>query len=935
MESINPDEIERRDFLKLMGASLALGGLNACTRMPAEKIIPYLEQPAELTPGKPLYYASSFTLGGYAKGVLVESHEARPTKIEGNPLHSASLGSTDIFMQAAVLSLYDPERSKRVVHLGSNSDWRAFESEIRKRRELWKKSGGSGLRVLTETVTSPTFGKELRKFLKSFPEAKWHQYEPLNQSLVRRAAELAFSRDLRALYFFENAEVVLSLDGDFLGPGPAQQHYARTFTASRRPENGLKPNRLYVAESNLSLTGAVAEHRIAMRPSEILPFALDIAALLGVAGVPAARKSNYRAEARSIAADLRAHRGKSLVVSGCGAQPELQALAFVLNEHLANRNHTIRYIEPSEEQPVDQFQSLEALVADMRAGQVESVFFLEANPVFNAPANLGFAPLLEKVPFRVRLGAYEDETSFLCHWHLPAAHFLESWGDARAFDGTVSIQQPLVAPFHEGRSDLEFLAALNGNFGLNGYQILKSAWASHSDFNSAIHDGLIKGTALPFQVPKLRTNWLKSIKTHESQEYEVTFIADPTIWDGRFSNNSWLQELPKPITQLTWDNATLVGPRTAEKLELGNGDIIRLKKGNQEIEAPVFVLPGHAEKTLTLFFGYGRTRAGQIGNGRGYDAYQLQNSVSPYWTDQITIEKTKKQMALAETQIHHTMEDRDMVIYATHKEFAEKGEDIIPKKNREEHPSLFPEYQNPVEAWAMVIDLNVCIGCKVCTIACQAENNIPVVGKEQVLNSRHMQWIRVDRYLEGDPKNLKTLFQPVPCMHCEKAPCEYVCPTVATNHSSDGLNQMVYNRCVGTRYCANNCPYKVRRFNFFAYAKLDPQFSELMKNPDVTIRSRGVIEKCTYCVQRIQEARIEAEKEDRPLRDGDVVTACQAACPTGAIVFGNKNDRRSQVSSLRASKRNYSLLAELGTKPRTTYLARLENPNLDFRKGGA
>ena len=944
--------MSRRFFLKnTMGASLALAGLGACTRMPAEKMIPYLEEPSGLTPGVPAFYASTFLLGGYGKGVVVESHEARPTKIEGNKLHPGSLGATDVFMQASVLSLYDPDRSKAVMHLGAASDWSAFEAALAAQRKAWQRSGGEGVRILTETVTSPALGEGLRRFLGKFPKAKWHQYEPLNQSMVRRGAELAFGRDFRPIYHFEKAEVVVSFAGDFLGPGAAQLPYARAFMARRRPEQKAGeagPNRLYAIESNLTITGACADHRIVARPSEVFAFALAVARELGLRGMSrevlaGAEKlsDSLLTSARLIAAELRSHPSRCLVVAGEREEPELQALAFAMNEFLRNRGRTVHYIDPPEVSPVDQFRSLRELVDDMSAGKTSALFILGGNPAYCSPRDLGFGAALEKVPFRARLGLYEDETSLRCHWHLPETHFLEAWGDARAFDGTVGIQQPLLMPLYDGKSALEVVAQLGGEAGLSGFQLLRSRWARQRSwkagfearFTAAVRDGVIANTAFAAKQPRLTTEWLKSLRWPEAQGFEAVLAPDPTLWDGAFANNAWLQELPKPITQLTWDNVALLGAATAKKLGLEDGDVVRFKNGDYSVEAPIYVLTGHAEQATTLFFGYGRSRAGHVADSRGYNAYALQKSSSPFRSAGISLEKTAEKMALATTQTHHKMEGRELVVRGTFAGFERNAEALVPSGLRNPQPSLIPAIEYAGEAWAMVIDLSVCIGCKACMIACQAENNIPVVGKDQVLASRELHWIRVDSYFEGDPNNPKTFFQPVPCMHCERAPCEYVCPTAATNHSSDGLNQMVYNRCVGTRYCSNNCPYKVRRFNFFAYAEESGATPALSRNPDVTVRSRGVMEKCTYCVQRIQEARIDAEKEGRPLRDGEVVTACQAACPTSAIVFGDKNDKASQVRKLRESKRNYSLLAELGTQPRTTYLAKLENPNPAFAHG--
>jgi molybdopterin-containing oxidoreductase family iron-sulfur binding subunit len=932
--------LSRRSFLQLMGASVALAGITACTKMPPEKIIPYVVAPENLVPGLPQTYASTLTFSGYAKGVWIQSHEGRPTKIEGNPLHPASLGTSDLFMQAELLQLYDPERSKSVLHLGEVSTWDSFLSQMQREFSNWESNAGAGVRILTETVTSPTLLADIDAFLKRYPNAQWHSYDPAHRDSLYEATLQSFGRELQPVYDFSKPAVVLSLDSDFLGPGPAQQAYARGFM-SRRGPGGIS-NRLYVIESTLTLTGAKADHRMAARAGQLPSLALALAHEIGLPGLPKANglSTDQQSWIREAAKDLRSHAGASLVVAGERQSPALQSIAFAINDHLKNFGSSLSWIVPPAPESTHQLRSLNALTQDMAQGKVTALLILSANPVYQAPGSLSFGDALKKVPLRIRSGLYHDETSYLCHWHLPESHPLEAWGDARAFDGTVSFQQPLISPLYDTRSGSEIFSLLLNQPGRTGYQALKQFWAGRLDgvsFESCIHDGILKGSASPHVQTKLSPRWKEPISNALAQnsqnQLEAVIRPDPTVWDGRYTNNAWLQELPKPLLQLTWDNAVLISPETALRLQLSDEDEVELSAEGKSIRGAILRVPGHPNDTLTLTLGYGRNRAGRVGNDRGYNAYEIQNHQSPYYLPKLTLKKTGHKYPLATIHDHQTMAGREIVVRADLTEFQTQGEKIVPEKSRHvNHPSLIPEYSYNENAWAMVINLTTCIGCKACTIACQAENNIPVVGKEQVRNGREMHWIRVDRYFEGKPSTPRIYFQPVPCMHCEKAPCEYVCPTAATVHSSDGLNQMVYNRCVGTRYCSNNCPYKVRRFNFFQYADTKSKSLQLMYNPDVTVRSRGVMEKCTYCIQRIQEVRITAEKENRPIRDGEIVTACSQACPTEAIVFGDKNDKNSRVAKLRENKAHYFLLAELGTQPRTTYLASIRNPNLALQE---
>jgi MoCo/4Fe-4S cofactor protein with predicted Tat translocation signal len=963
------DRVSRRDFLKLMGASLALAGLTGCGRAAPqdEKIVPYVNQPEEIIPGRPLFFATAFPMGGVGTGVLVESHEGRPTKIEGNPNHPASLGATDAFTQASILTLYDPDRSQVVKNAGRISTWSAFLTAVNDDLEGERVVGGGGLRILTETITSPALANQLRQLLAKFPSAKWHQYEPVNRDNVHAGDRQAFGADVNTIYRFENAEVILSLDADFLFSGPANVRYAREFAGKRRvrqSKNGM--NRLYAIEATPSITGSMADHRIALRPSEIPNFAAAIAAKVGLS-VQSTTDPQRSPWIDALVRDLQKHRVASVVIAGDQQPPAVHALAHAMNQGLDNVGKTVVYTDPIEANPADQLASLRELVKDMEAGAVRILFMLGGNPVFTAPVDLGFAEQLAKVPLRVHSGLYEDETSAYCHWHIPETHYLESWSDIRAYDGTVTILQPLIAPLYSGKSSHEILAALLGRSGEISYDTVRNYWKGQKiagDFEiawrRALHDGVVAGTTFQAKAVKLKASaseTRKSIPGNSQPEtpnpeakpgnsMEISFRPDPTLFDGRFANNGWLQELPKPLTKLTWDNAALISPKTAQRLGLTyqvgttggeHGrvftDVIELRYEGRTLRAPAWIVPGHADECVTLHFGYGRTRAGKVGNGAGFNAYAIRTANAPTFGTGVEIRNLGTRYTLACTQFHHSMEGRDLVRAATLVEYRKNPDFARGEQHHESEGSLYPGFKSEGHAWGMSIDVNACIGCNACVVACQAENNIAVVGKTEVTHGREMHWLRIDRYYKGSPENPQTYHQPVPCMHCENAPCELVCPVGATSHSHEGLNDMVYNRCVGTRYCSNNCPYKVRRFNFFQYADFETPSLKPLRNPNVTVRSRGVMEKCTYCVQRINAAKIAAEKENRQVRDGEILTACQAACPTEAIIFGDINNRDSAVAKLKADSLNYGLLTELNTKPRTTYLAKLKNPNPEIETG--
>ena len=934
------DSHGRRNFLKLMGASLALAGLTACTRQPEEKIMPYVRAPEEVIPGRPLFYATAMPLSGVGTGLLVESHMGRPTKVEGNPEHPASLGAADAISQASVLTLYDPDRSRTLKSIGEIRTWSSFLGEFRSAISAQKLKKGNGLRILTETITSPTIAAQIRAVQEAFPEAKWHQWEPAGEHSARAGAQLAFGEAVNTYYELDKADVILSLDADFLGSGPASLRCARQFSNRRRVTgNKADISRLYVVESTPTVTGGRADHRLPLRTSEMEGFAWALAAKLGVAG-SAKRGAAYTANAKFIdvvARDLRQHGAASVVIAGAQQSPAVHALAHGINQALGNNGTTVVHTDPIEANPVDQVASLKDLLKDLDQGAVDLLLILGGNPVYNAPADLNFRERFMKAKARVHLSLYEDETSELSHWHVPAAHYLEMWSDIRAFDGTVSIIQPLIAPLYHGRSPHEVLQLLADRPERSAYDTLRDYWTGRrgaADFEKwwrkSVHDGVIAGSALPPKKVAIKAGWEKALPESGSHKgLEVVFKPDPTVYDGQFANNGWLQEAPKPITKLTWDNTAQIGPLTAQRLGLQSEDLVELRCRGRVVRAPVWIVPGHAPDSITVHLGYGRSRAGRVGSGVGFNAYSIRAAESLWRADSVELRKLNQKFRLANTQEHHSMEGRHLVRsgtldeYAKHPNFAQEMEPQPPREltlYKEEHK--YDGY-----SWGMAIDLNACIGCNACVVACQAENNVPVVGKDQVSRGREMHWIRVDRYYEGNLDNPQTHHQPVMCVHCENAPCEVVCPVAATVHNNEGLNDMVYNRCVGTRYCSNNCPYKVRRFNFLLYADFETPSLQLGRNPDVTVRSRGVMEKCTYCVQRINQARIDAKREDRQIRDGEVVTACQATCPAQAIVFGNLNDPGSKVAQWKKEQRNYALLAEVNTRPRTSYLASLRNPN--------
>jgi molybdopterin-containing oxidoreductase family iron-sulfur binding subunit len=954
--SVWPEGSSRRDFLKLMSASMALAGLSACVKQPVEPIVPYVRQPDEMVLGKPLFFASAMPFGAYATPVLVESHEGRPTKIEGNPDHPASLGGSDVFAQASILDMYDPDRSQTITYRGGLSTWSEFATAIKGPLNSQKAMNGSSLRILSRPVSSPTMAALMDNVQATYPESKWVQYEPVNRDNVRAGSQLAFGQFVETRYNLEKADIILSLDGDFLSSGFAGfLYYARSFAARRNPDLKEKMSRFYSIESTPTNTSGKADHRLPVRASEVEQLAWTIAAGLGVGGGETAKPEHQKFVA-ALVKDLQAHKGAAVVIPGDNQPPAVHALAHAMNQALGGVGNTVVYTDTVDAKPQIQTAALKELVGDMNAGKVDLLIILDSNPVYEAPADFEFAKAMDKVQLRVQYGLYKDETYDHVHWHVNGTHYLEHWGDSRAFDGTVTLTQPLVAPLYNGKSPYEFIFSLVSSE-MAGYDIVRNYWQGKmtgGDFDTAwrkaVHDGFLANTAAPAKSVSARAPTLSPTTRDKggAPDMEIIFRRDPLIYDGSRANNAWLQETPKPVSNLCWDNAVLISPATAKQRGLVTGDVIEIEVNDRKVNGPIWPQPGHPNDAITVFLGYGRTKGGRVADGVGFDAYQIRSS-DAQWVASGKITKVGSGYGFADPQgfqyIDYSdlpkgtepLKNRHVIRKATLEDFIknpnfahEEEEPVPPELTLYTTTAGEPLYQYTELKWGMTIDMNSCIGCKTCVVACQAENNIPVVGKEQTMRGRQMQWLRVDVYYEGGTENPGMYYQPVPCQQCENAPCEVVCPVGATVHSTEGLNDMVYNRCVGTRYCSNNCPYKVRRFNFLLWQDWTTPQYKMMRNPEVSIRSRGVMEKCTYCIQRITHGRLTAEKENRGVRDGEIVTACQQACPAGAIVFGNLNDKDSRVAKIKEQPRNYNLLEDLNTRPRTSYLAVVRNPNPEF-----
>ena len=943
--------LSRRSFLGVMGATLALTGLAGCQR-PLAKILPYSKLPEDLLPGVPQTYATVMPFRGMGEGILVTSNEGRPTKIEGNPDHPSSLGATHGFAQASILELYDPDRSQLPMEGGAARTWDEFNTWLTPKLSALRAVGGRGLAFLSLPTASPVLRAKRAEILSAFPNARWVDYEPVNRDNAIEGSRIALGRPTRQLIAFDQADVIVSLDSDFLFVEPNSVRHAKDYARRRRVASERDTmNRLYMVETVFSITGSMADHRLRVAPSQVGEVARALAATLsgqhniylgGETWTAGTLSDRAQTLVQTMARDLVEHRGRSLVIAGATQPPEVHALAMALNHALGNVGPVVRYTE--EIYAGQQREGISGLAHAMDTGEVNFLVVLGGNPVYNAPADIDFTAKMRKVPDVVCLGLYHDETSEKASWHLPETHFLETWGDGEAWDGTRSIQQPLIAPMYQGKSELEVLSLFLGRPG-DAHTLVQEQYGrewgvfSASRWDRALNDGVVPA-ATPFaevvatpDMSGISAAWSRRAPA-PANGLEVLFRPDYSVWDGRFANNSWMQELPDPMTKIVWDNAALMSLKTAKSLGVKDGDLVSVSVASREMEIAACVVPGMADGSVVLPLGYGRKCAGRVGNGVGFNTYALRTTTAMDMAP-ASVKPGGGHYSLVRTQDHQALEGRPLVREGTVEEYR-KNPEFAREMNEAPPPiSLYTnkeyDFTKPPQ-WGMSIDLNTCIGCNACAIACQSENNVPTVGKKQVKKNREMHWIRIDRYYVGDVEDAEAVHQPIPCMQCENAPCENVCPVNATNHSADGLNQMVYNRCIGTRYCLNNCPYKVRRFNFLAWRKDQPEVIKMAMNPDVTVRMRGVMEKCTYCVQRINRKRIEAKNAQRELKDGEIVTACQQACPTEAIVFGDLKDAESRVAKLKAQERSYTLLEELNTQPRTFYLARLRNPNLEMEK---
>jgi len=965
----NPDllgPVDRRRFLQLIGASAALASATSC-RYEKEELRPFATRPEGYVPGDRRVYTSAFERDGVALPLHVTTVDGRPIKVDGNPDHPSSGGGSDIQAQAAILEFYDPDRSRGVTQWAegqsTQSTWEkaleALKGALASRR-----GDGAGVAVLSEVSASPALASLRNRFQAQFPKARWVQFASGLAAGPLEGARLASGQGsearMRLVHHLERARMVLTLDCDFLAQADGVRHRA-DFAKGRRPEGDM--SRLYAVESRYTGTGASADHRLPLAPSRIgalLELLEQELAKFGMGGVTPASSSSFDAETQAfvhvLADDLWKHRGQALVMAGDQLAPAVHARVLALNERLGALGKTLDVIQAPAELDAPGMSGLEDLTGAMSSGGVEVLLILGGNPVYDAPGDLGFDEALARVAVKAHLSLYANETSRLCNWHLPKAHFLESWGDARSFDGTYSVVQPMIEPLHDGKSSLELLSELVEEKALTGLELVRRAFdevakaqgGGDALWRKVLHDGLLAGSASPTLSIGFGAGASAKLPS-AATGIELQLFPCPKLGDGRYANNGWLQELPDYLTKVTWDNVLLVSVQDSREWKVTTGDVVKVSAHGKSIEAPVYVAPGHAQGAVSLAMGYGRTAAGRIGGDRrqgvdpvGVHVAPLRTLAQPFLIDGVQVEKTGKTYPLATTQEHHMVDPKGMAareerMGALIRTGTKEEYDATPNFQEDRthpHPplqSLWDSHEYHDYKWGMSIDLSTCDGCNACVIACQAENNIPIVGKDQVSRGREMHWIRVDAYYRGTPEAPVVAHQPVACAHCENAPCEEVCPVAATVHSDEGLNDMVYNRCVGTRYCGNNCPYKVRRFNYYHYPKRffghEPELMGLGNNPSVTVRSRGVMEKCTYCVQRIQEAKIDAHNDGRRVQGDEVQTACQLACPPKAIVFGDLNDPASMVAQAQAGPRSYALLEELNIKPRTQYLARVNNPN--------
>jgi molybdopterin-containing oxidoreductase family iron-sulfur binding subunit len=968
------DQVSRRSFLRVMGASIALAGFASC-RKPIQKILPYSRQPEDMVLGEPLFYATGMPFQDSVSGLLVTNVEGRPNKIEGNEDHPGSNGRTSIYNQASILGLYDPDRSRsprfndEPVTKDNFVEFAAEHFSDRDRRVL----------VIDEATSSPTYHRLKGEFLSEFPNAEWVTYEPFSDRNVIEGTQIAFGQRLRTVNHYDRADLVVALDDDFMSPHAHKNSVENSvkLTARRKMESTEDSmSRIYSIENAFTSTGSYADHRLRLKSSQIAPFTFALAAKLSesVSGLSAFSGvvnefSNHNWIA-ILASDLIANQGNAVVSAGADHSPELHAAVAAINVALGNHTNTVTYHTLPYINNRDEYSAFLEAINQLKAGVYDTLVMVGTNIAFNAPADLDLAQALLNVETKIHLSEYVDETSIVSDWHVNRAHFIETWGDGHSYTGERSIIQPQILPLFDGLSEVEFLSILLNGELTSGYDLVQDTWRSlfTSDFNrqweTVLHDGVHQESAFAVANVSIAPNFntaMSGVTAAESiSGIEIAIKTDARVYDGRFTNNGWLMELPEPMTKITWDNVALMSAATAEKIGIDpersfkNNDVplVRITAQGETIEIAAWVEPGHADDSITLSVGYGRNQVGRVADGVGVNTYPLRTSRAMFYQG-ASVEPAGGTYEIACVQDHHSLEGRDMIRTATLAEYKEKPDfasfesfhgfevpgmkEALAKGDDRGPISLFTEQYGPEHQpqWGMTIDLNSCFGCGVCTIACQAENNIPVIGKREVGRRRIMHWIRTDRYYVGDVDNPTAYHQPVPCMHCELAPCEQVCPVAATTHSEDGINQMTYNRCIGTRYCANNCPFKVRRFNFFNYTKEylttgdDPEIIQMAMNPEVTVRFRGVIEKCTYCVQRVNRGKIKAKiaTGSRKPEDGAVKTACQQACPANAISFGDLTDNNSEVSKNKRNDRNYVMLEEINVRPRTSYLARLTNKN--------
>ncbi|MBV9250334.1 MAG: TAT-variant-translocated molybdopterin oxidoreductase [Acetobacteraceae bacterium] len=903
---------DRRGILKLMAAGLALAGLSGCgDSSPSGVLIPPVVPPPDAIPRAENLFATASVMDGYATGVLVRHDVGRPIKVEGNPNHPASLGATDAIMQAEILGFYDPDRATTISRNGTPETWQNLETALAAQRAQLAETHGEGFRILTGATTSPTLLRQLAKLQQRYPELRWHQWEPVSRDAVRAGAALAYGRPLEIVPKLEAADVILAIDSDLVSSAPGHVRFARDFASRRNPARDPNLSRVYAIEPAPTLTGVAADHRFIAGPAD-MPRVVQALADALLHGTQPEKEPDW---VGAVVDDLRAHKGRAFVHAGPYQPPELHALVHAVNESLGGRGTTYDLIEPV----AAGTNSLHELVTDMQARRVKLLVMIGVNPVFTAPGNLGFAEALKQVAFTLTMAIGPTETAQHTDWFVPQRHPYEDWSDARAFDGTATILQPQAQPLYGATSPHSLLALLLGPFLQDSRQLVQQTWPG-DEWQSALAAGVVPNTASARSDAPLKPEAASQrMAATPGRPLTLLFRPDPHIWDGRFANNAWLQELPRPLTKLTWDNPLLISPEQARKLRVQNGDHVIVTAGSRSVPLPAWIVPGQAPDCIVATLGFGRTVAGTVGEGTGYNLFPLTGQGDP-----VTLRKARGGEKLACTEHHNPMDARGD--FARSGTLAAFNQDPRFLADTEPNPSLYERKPPGPAEWGMSIDLNACIGCNACVVACMAENNIPVVGKEEVMREREMHWLRIDRYYEGEFDNPRMLFEPVLCMHCEEAPCEIVCPVAATVHDSEGLNVMVYNRCIGTRFCSNNCPYKVRRFNYFAFARQEHR-PAVARNPEVTVRGRGVMEKCTFCLQRIAAARIVADIENRPVRGDEVRTACQNACPTQAFTFGNMADPKAQVLERKKSPLTYALLNDQNTKPRVTYEAKIVNPN--------